>query len=133
MSEVQRIPVSRSPSMRMLASAISLRSRSPNRSAASGRKPALRAAPARGRADTPATRISAMLGDELARPGEGVTEIEEDRLLCVEHRFEQAGFGLVFDVADEEWTDAQRSVAADLLAVRLEAQSFDARRRDGIH
>src|SRR5687767_1146213 len=133
MSAVQRIPLSRSPSIRMLASAISLRSRSPNRSAASGRKPALRAAPARARAETAATRISAMLGDELAGPGEGVPKIEEDRLLRVDHRFEEAGFGSVFEIADDERADADGAVSADLLAIRFQSQSFDSRWRDGVH
>src|ERR1051325_687702 len=73
---------------------------SAKQSATSGVSPARRADAASCRPEMAAIRTERGSGREFLGKGVGVPEIEIERLLGLDHLFEQAGLGLVFDVAD---------------------------------
>src|SRR5579863_8146800 len=75
-----------------------------------------------------AMRTAGASAIELAREGKRVAKIELHRLGGGNHFLEQAGFGLILDVADGQRTQSQRAVRRKLLAVRLHVQALDATR-----
>src|SRR6476659_2248375 len=69
---------------------------------------------------------------ELLGKGVGVAEVEINRLLRRDHLVEQAGLGLVFDIADGKSPDADRLGSGYRHAVVVHADALDTRRRHGI-
>src|SRR4029077_15382127 len=105
---------------------------SPKRSMTMGRYPARRAASASERAESATIRTERCSANKLARQDEGVTKIEVERLVALDHPAQQPGLDLVLDVADGKRADTERLRARDRLAVVLQPDALDAGRRDGV-
>ncbi len=69
----------------------------------------------------------------MRKPVSGA-EVQIDGFFGIDHLFEHADLGLVLDVADGERADADGTVRSfDRNAVVLNADAFDAERRNGVH
>src|SRR6185295_18229953 len=112
--------------------AICLVSASAKKSATSGTNPARLAEAASARLDTAATSRDAPSAGKLLGKGVSVAEIEIDRFVRLDHLIEQAGLGLVFDVADRERPDTDGLGPRDRHAVVVHADALDAGRRHSV-
>ena len=126
------MPSDRPWSSRIYASAAVAVSSSPKKSATSGAYPPRRADAASARPDAAAISTAGALCIELARQLECIAKVEGHRFGRIDHALEQAGFGLVFDVADGERTDAERPRGVELRRRSPSVQAFDAGRRNGV-
>src|SRR5680860_1004310 len=99
---------------------------SAKKSATSGVKPARSADCASARPEIAAISSEAPLAGELLRKSVGIPEIEIERLVRLDHLLEQAGFGLVFDVADRERADTDRIRYRDGRCIVVHPHALDA-------
>src|SRR5262249_34000190 len=96
------------------------------------RRPARRAATASARPESATNRWMSGSANELSRQREGVAEIEEQRLLRLDHPAEQPGLHLVLHAADGGRADADGLGALEISRIVLRAQPLDAGGRHGI-
>src|SRR6478752_1258785 len=82
--------------------------------------------PASARPDAAAISTAGALCIELACQLECIAKVEGHGFGRSDHALEQAGFGLVFDIADRKRTDAERPPRSEFRAVRHHVQAFDA-------
>ena len=87
--------------------------------------------PAPGRRSPRSERDRGLFGN-LAGKGKCILEIEGDRLIGLDHLFEQTELDLVFDVADSKRADADSLCRFDRVAIGVDGQPLDAGRRNRI-
>src|SRR4029077_8178995 len=120
-------------SRRICAWAAAAVSWSPKKSATSGAYPPRRAEAASARPEAAAISTAVVLPIQLARQLECVAKIEAHWSGGGDHPLEQTKFGLILDIADRKWTDAERAMRGEFRAVRHHVQTFDAGRGNGVH